>query len=631
MTQKRLDPATTYDKTDAESILRHAARLTGKTLNGLIGDGELVINGTNNKGLFGQIVEEGYFLIENNSSPLPDFQDVGIELKVAPMKKTSKGFVSKERLILGLINYNDVPKRHFRIFLDKDSRILIVFYFWQKDRDVRDFRFLKVVDWRPSSDELRIFREDWEVIEGYIMRGEAHLLSERHTRYLAACTKGVGHGRDMRTQPFSTKLAKQRALSFKASFMTELYRNHADIGEILVDDATDDTTSILQGGWSLEETFEEHVVRRLDRFVGKTCGEIEEELGVDLSSEPKQYYYMLVLSMFGVTKKKHIKEFVEAGITIKTVRITLSGTPKESTSFPAFRSEEIVKQSWEESNLFNQIDREFFISVFQFRTKHPKKEDRKSLLFKGAFFWYVPDDDMEIIRGVWEDTKRKILEGRFDDFVKISDHRIAHVRPHGKPKDIDIYKGKRFVKKGFWFNNAYMMEVIRFHLGNQWMDDCSDDMRTFGSAGIVPSHPVEPPLNDGVVKSMKGNKGKGTKPELIVRKALREAGYPGYRLNWGKAPGHPDICYPGMRVAVFVNGCFWHQCPICRPHLPRHNSDYWIPKLRRNVERDAEKTAALEEEGWTVVVVWECELKKNLDVAISRIVSALESSRSRIS
>lgn len=144
------------------------------------------------------------------------------------------------------------------------------------------------------------------------------------------------------------------------------------------------------------------------------------------------------------------------------------------------------------------------------------------------------------------------------------------------------------------------------------------------------NHPMEPPLNDGVVRSMKGNKGKGTKPELVVRKALREAGYPGYRLNWRKAPGRPDICYPGRKVAVFVNGCFWHQCPVCHPHLPRHNSDYWIPKLRRNVERDAEKTAALEEKGWTVVVVWECELKKNPNEAISRIVSVLEGSKLRI-
>ena len=139
------------------------------------------------------------------------------------MKKTSKGLVSKERLILGIINYDEVPTRHFDIFLDKDSHILIVFYLWEENTDIYDYEFLKVVDWEPTPEELRMIREDWSVIEGYVMRREAHLLSERHTKYLAACTKGVGHGKDMRSQPFSLEPAKQRALSFKASFMTELY------------------------------------------------------------------------------------------------------------------------------------------------------------------------------------------------------------------------------------------------------------------------------------------------------------------------------------------------------------------------------------------------------------------------
>lgn len=134
---------------------------------------------------------------------------------------------------------------------------------------------------------------------------------------------------------------------------------------------------------------------------------------------------------------------------------------------------------------------------------------------------------------------------------------------------------------------------------------------------------LEPPLSEGVRKCMKSNKSKGTSPEIKVRKALRDAGYPGYRLNWKKAPGKPDICYPGRKVAIFVNGCFWHQCPICRPPPPKHNSDYWIPKLERNVERDREEIASLEAEGWIVIVVWECQLKKDPENSINSIVKVL--------
>lgn len=135
----------------------------------------------------------------------------------------------------------------------------------------------------------------------------------------------------------------------------------------------------------------------------------------------------------------------------------------------------------------------------------------------------------------------------------------------------------------------------------------------------------EPPLTEGVRKCMKSNKSKDTSPELKVRKALREAGYPGYRLNWKKAPGKPDICYPGRKVAIFINGCFWHRCPKCNLPMPKHNAEYWISKLERNVQRDRENIENLESEGWTVIVTWGCDLKKNYNKCIDEILSVLNS------
>lgn len=115
-------------------------------------------------------------------------------------------------------------------------------------------------------------------------------------------------------------------------------------------------------------------------------------------------------------------------------------------------------------------------------------------------------------------------------------------------------------------------------------------------------------------RSMQGNKRANTKPEMIVRQKLREAGLPGYRLQWKKAPGTPDIAYPGRKVAIFVNGCFWHRCPHCHPKVPKRNTEFWEAKFKRNVERDAEVQRELEELGWTVIVIWECQLKKPADV-----------------
>jgi len=125
---------------------------------------------------------------------------------------------------------------------------------------------------------------------------------------------------------------------------------------------------------------------------------------------------------------------------------------------------------------------------------------------------------------------------------------------------------------------------------------------------------------------MKGNRGKDTGPELQLRRLLREAGYPGYRLHWGKVPGRPDIAYPGRKVAIFVNGCFWHRCPQCHPAMPKSNTDFWVQKFALNKERDARKTAGLAEAGWTVETVWECELRTDSEGVVARIQGVLEAS-----
>jgi DNA mismatch endonuclease, patch repair protein len=122
---------------------------------------------------------------------------------------------------------------------------------------------------------------------------------------------------------------------------------------------------------------------------------------------------------------------------------------------------------------------------------------------------------------------------------------------------------------------------------------------------------------------MQANRGKNTGPELALRRLLRDAGYPGYRLHWKKAPGHPDIAYPGRKVAIFVHGCFWHRCPRCNPPVPKSNTEFWHAKFEANRERDARKTAALEATGWTVATEWECQIREDPSGVMSRICETL--------
>lgn len=121
-------------------------------------------------------------------------------------------------------------------------------------------------------------------------------------------------------------------------------------------------------------------------------------------------------------------------------------------------------------------------------------------------------------------------------------------------------------------------------------------------------------------------KGKNTKPEELVRKYLFSQGFR-YRKNDKRLPGSPDIVLPRYKTVIFVNGCFWHGHKGCKYFVwPKSNEDFWKNKIETNVERDKKKTAALEELGWKVIVVWECELKaehkentlKNICEAISK-------------
>jgi DNA mismatch endonuclease (patch repair protein) len=112
---------------------------------------------------------------------------------------------------------------------------------------------------------------------------------------------------------------------------------------------------------------------------------------------------------------------------------------------------------------------------------------------------------------------------------------------------------------------------------------------------------------------------KNTKPEVILRKALWARGLR-FRIHYGNEK--IDIAFPNKKVAIFVDGCFWHGCPI-HSHLPKSNQEYWYPKLKKNIERDKLKNKHLEKEGWLVMHFWEHEINESLK-NIEKIKSALE-------
>lgn len=132
-------------------------------------------------------------------------------------------------------------------------------------------------------------------------------------------------------------------------------------------------------------------------------------------------------------------------------------------------------------------------------------------------------------------------------------------------------------------------------------------------------------------RTMQANR-RVSRRELELRAAVRRCGSRGYRVG-STLPGRPDLVFPGVRLAVFVHGCFWHRCPSCALPMPKANRTFWIEKFARNAERDDRAVSELAALGWDSMVVWEHEIRMDVDAsakAISQQVAGRRIERAKV-
>lgn len=148
----------------------------------------------------------------------------------------------------------------------------------------------------------------------------------------------------------------------------------------------------------------------------------------------------------------------------------------------------------------------------------------------------------------------------------------------------------------------------------------------FGKRSIRCSLPECSMLNDVLTPEQRSYcmsqiKGKNTKPEVELRKALWSLGYR-YRIG-NRLPGKPDLVFTSFRTVVFIDGCFWHKCPN---HFvqPKTRTQFWLDKINGNVARDQRNNKALRSQGWQVVRIWEHEIKESLEGSVACVVDVLE-------
>lgn len=472
-----------YDPASKESILNYAQKLLGKSLRDLYPDAEEYSTG---KGRMGQTVEKLHFKYKPNSDANPDFDQAGLELKCTPLKENTDGsMVSKERLVLNIIDYVSEGKATFETssFWHKNQWLLLMFYMHKNGVNVIDLIFKIIRNWNYPDIDRKIIQDDWNKLHWKMTHGLAHEISEGDTLYLGACPKGSKSGAEMRAQllPNAPK-AQQRAYSIKSKYLNTIILDsllHADMCDNVylspaqkktirktIDEAANIVNDISE--YQVNETFEQLIERKFSAYYGKTIYDIERMTHVKISQSPKAMSNAVIHAILGVKSPK-IREFEKANLQQKSIRLEPNGKLVESMVFDQIKYKEVVEEKvWEESVWYYTLTQRFLFVVFrkaESKKKGVKTDDKKNILEK-VFFWTMPRKDLEVAKEFWQDIKDKINKDEFEDFWKLSNHRICHVRPKAKDSSdkMETPSGKMVTKKGYWLNAEYILDIVNAHL-----------------------------------------------------------------------------------------------------------------------------------------------------------------------
>lgn len=474
-----------YDPDDRESVMRHARKLEGRTLreaiNALVPPKELGVvmeeaakycTGKA-KGKFGNAIEAGHFYYRPNSDKEPDLG--WAELKCTGLKRVMSGrstkLTAKERLVICMINFGGGQRADAPSLLDESfdtshakkklESLVLVFYEYAKDTAVLDLKVHLVDHWTPDVSELRMIREDWEVIRSYVNDGKAHLISEGLTNLLGACTKGA-KGTDRVKQAKSPEQAKPRAFALKQAFVTQIYErllSQRSGGKAPEPEIHLDGMDLYRRA---KDNFEDFVTKRLNKYAGKTTVQICDELGItgkfkskDKHARRMRKFLNKILSGSQDQESDNLAEFKNTGLQIKTVRLKANGMPAEAVSFPHFKYDELAAEdTWEDSELYGMLTSRFLFIFLR------EMGEGKDPVFEKAVFHSLSEADLDEAEAAWKLAVEKACEQLYEEMPGQKANRVIHVRPHDSKarygKDPSIEK-----HRCFWLNQPYLQTVAK--------------------------------------------------------------------------------------------------------------------------------------------------------------------------
>lgn len=463
-----------------------------------------------NKGWIGNSIESDWFGLANNSRHEADFVELGVELKVTPIRKNKNKnrWSAKERLVLNIFDYNDEYDRQFEnaSFIEKAKLIELMYYEYIDDTPSPDF-FIKAATLFDLHDipeeDLLIIKQDWEKIVSYIRAGRAHDLSDSLTKYLGATTKGAKTEKNMTTQPFSNKKAHRRAFTLKGSYMSAIANSimtqytEPKYSESQVEEAEDYNLALVSEDSIVSErviknvdelkhkSFDEIVIEKFAPFVGRSKASLGKQFGINIpKKDDKSSSRMLAKKMLNIDNDiEETDEFKKAGIAVKIVTVNMNSLTRGKKQHKAtegfklqnyFTFSELIQETWTESTLRNYLsETQFLLVIFE---QHPDRE-----IFKGVKFWSVPIQDLDgEIKSVWESTVNLLKTGVTltykiannktgyeieNNFIGMKDDRTLHVRPDAQvaqycPRFIEYVEKNGKVRKIARNNSQHLPNAI---------------------------------------------------------------------------------------------------------------------------------------------------------------------------
>ena len=434
------------------------------------------------KGVVGHIME-GLTGRAPNSDSRADLYNIGVELKVMPLRKVSNIIQPKERSKLKSINYNSIQKEQWGTSPLRTKMNCILFLTYEHPigltyKDWEQFVFKGPLYYYLQSENESIVREDWEGIKGKVINNEAHNLSESDGDILGACTSGTG--KEIKYNEWALP-AKQRSYSLKHSYLKQFYKEK--VGKVSYE--------------SLSETIKDksivnYVLNELkNNLQNKSLNDLSNRYNIEFNDSAKAGFRFLINKIFKIEGGRLIREMDQRGIQIKTIPVNEDSRPWEAMSFPKFSLVDIMNERWDEPTLFeneefestfkNQINNPYiFIPIIKKKIKG-KYESWDNWTVGNIILWVPSFKELEGMKMEWEELKQIIKSGvitqivkhgnrkrQLNNLLKSKNTNYIHIRPHAKDSnDVDIpyleyTKGRVSICwQSYWLNKKFISKLLQ--------------------------------------------------------------------------------------------------------------------------------------------------------------------------